>query len=161
MLVGMQGLSLAESLRWAEDTFWNFRDDLLKVLCDVPLPIDALTQVVQNFVDQEKTPNERRKRMVLTFHLSAYFYRLLLRWSVGAGGESQGEPVADLDETLSRAVSTVTQFLPQGDGNTIDALTRMVDRSLAAGQQTGQNANASTVIGCWADDLNACLSSVI
>ncbi|MBC20149.1 MAG: DNA polymerase III subunit delta' [Planctomycetaceae bacterium] len=161
MLVGMEGVTLAESLLWAEDAFWNFRSELLDVLGRVPLPIDALTQVVQTFIDQEKTPIDRRKRMVLTFHLAAYFYRLLLRWSVGSDAHIQGGGSIDIDKTLARAVSTATHSLSRGDGNTIDSLTRMVDRSLAAGQQTSQNANASTVIGCWANDLSICFSLMV
>ena len=160
MLAGIEGVGLAESLLWAEDAFWNFRGELLNALSRVPPAVDGLTNVVQMFVDQEKTPIERRKRMVLTFRLAAYFHRALLRWAVHADAGLPEDHALDSEETLSLAVSAASQSLSQGDGNTIDILIRIVDRSLAAAQQTEQNANPSTVIGCWADDLNACLTGI-
>lgn len=160
MLAGIAGVGLAESLLWAEDAFWNFRGELLNALSRVPHAVDALTNVVQMFVDQEKTPIERRKRMVLTFRLAAYFHLTLLRWAVHDQSEFAQNLGLGSDEKLSLAISNASQSLLQGDGNTIDTLTRMVSRSLAAEQQTEQNANPSTVIGCWADDLNACLGVI-
>ena len=160
MLAGIAGVGLAESVLWAEDAFWNFRGELLNALSRVPHAVDALTNVVQMFVDQEKTPIERRKRMVLTFRLAAYFHLTLLRWAVHDQSEFAQNLGLGSDEKLSLAISNASQSLLQGDGNTIDTLTRMVSRSLAAEQQTEQNANPSTVIGCWADDLDACLAVI-
>ena len=156
-LAGLEGAGLAESLLWAEDAFWEFRCELLNTLSQLPPDVDQLTHVVQSFVEQDKAPVERRKRMTLTFRLTAYFYRLLLRLAVSSETEIKDDSGPYLDDTLRRAVSMGRESLPQDADCGVEALTRMIDRSLAAEQQTHQNANPTTVVGCWADDLNVCL----
>ena len=156
-LAGLEGAGLAESLLWAEDAFWEFRCELLNTLSQLPPDVDQLTHVVQSFVEQDKAPVERRKRMTLTFRLTAYFYRLLLRLAVSPETEIKDNSGPYLDDTLMRAVSMGRKSLPQDANCGVEALTRMIDRSLAAEQQTHQNANPTTVVGCWADDLNVCL----
>jgi DNA polymerase-3 subunit delta' len=155
-LAGLEEVGLAESILWAEESFWEFRCELLGLLANVPPAVDQLTHIVQNFVEQEKAPIERRKRMTLTFRLAAYFYRTLLRLAVNPGAELEHGDAPYLDETLMRSVTKAEKCFDLHQIQAIDALTRMIDRSLAAEQQTHQNANSSTVIGCWADDLNAC-----
>ena len=161
MLVGLEHAGLAESILWSEEPFWNFRQELLNLLAHVPPPVEQLSQVVQSFIEQEKAPAERRKRMQLTFRLTAFFYRTLLRMAVGTAVEMETTDTPHLDETLALAVSKARKFLESDQNSAIESLTRMIDRSLAAEQHTNQNANPATVVGCWADDLNGCLSAQI
>ena len=160
-LIGLEDAGLAESILWAEEPFWNFRSELLKLLAHMPPPIEQLTQVVQSFVEQEKAPSERRKRMQLTFRLTAFFYRTLLHMAVGTDAEVAPTDTSHLDEMLSLAVSKARVFLEVDQNSAIESLTRMIERSLAAEQQVDRNVNPGTLIGCWADDLGACISTPV
>ena len=157
-LVALGGASLSETTVWAEETFWVFRGELLKLLAEVPPPVEHLIECVQTFVDHEKpNSNERRRRMHLAFGEAIRFYRNVLRTIMSHDSGAAAE-LAPNDKTFLAALERATSFLLEADLDaTVDGLTRTIERSLAAQQHVGRNANPANVIGCWADDLDACL----
>ena len=150
--------SFAETMLWADESFWNFRVDLLRILSEIPLQVDRLVQHVQAFVDQVKAHSERRKRIQLALRLTIFFYRNLLRSAVRLETDAGSTETATADKMLSSAISRATALVEADPTSAVDVLSRLIERSLAAQQHVARNANPATLIACWADDLDACLS---
>jgi DNA polymerase-3 subunit delta' len=157
-LAGLGRSGLTETAAWAEESFWDFRGALLKLLAETPPPVERLIDCVQSFVDHDKpSPNERRRRMHLAFREAQRFYRDLLHAVISS---PERVPLADRenDKMLSAALARATDaLLASGRETATDSLTQIIARCLTAQQQVSRNANPGSVIGCWADDLDACL----
>jgi DNA polymerase-3 subunit delta' len=117
--------SLQRALELADPELWSFRDTLFERLSEPAMRSVELAQTVAAFVDQAgKEPAARRARLRQVVAMAAEFYRRLLH------------------AQCSDAVS----------GDSAISATRL-DRCLDAAAQIDRNANQTTLIECWADDL--------
>lgn len=134
--------SLQRALELADPDLWEFRSLLLERLSDPTLDSVRLAQAVAALVEaagREAALRRNRLRQIMAF--SAEFYRHLLLVFSGAG--------AGNDADLARAVSRAVESWP---GDSLMAA-GCLDRCLEAAAQVDRNANQSTLIACWLDDL--------
>lgn len=98
--------------------------------------------MVSAFVDEAgKEASARRARLKNVIGLAADFYRSLLRSQAGAGLSE----AAELQPRFAAALAS---------GNvSADLLASRLDRCLDAAAQVERNANQSTLIEAWIDDL--------
>jgi DNA polymerase-3 subunit delta' len=134
--------SLQRALELADPELWAFRSRLHKHLAEPVLQSVPLSRTVSAFVDEVgKEAPARRGRFRQVVGFAVEFYRHLLHAQSGA-------PLADDDE-LSRRVHQAIQRQP---GDTATTAARL-DRCLEAAEQIDRNANQTTLIETWLDDL--------
>ena len=134
--------SLERAAEMADPDLWAFRSRLLGDLSTRPLPSVALAQDLEAFVnDAGAEASRRRARARQTMALALQFFRQALRESVEAGSDADPELTRALER--SRAAWGVVP----------DAPLALVERTLAALAHIERNANQSTLIACWLDDL--------
>jgi DNA polymerase-3 subunit delta' len=141
--------SVSRALELADPDLWNFRDDLLTALAREPLESYRLAQSLVPFVDaagKEAPPRRARARQVIRFAVE--FYRRLLQRQVGPDEKFGGE-----DE---RVVNTAIQA-GQTDPETTAA---RIERSLEALSHIDRNANQTTLLEAWLDDLRIARAEV-
>ncbi len=141
-LAEFSGGSLQRAQELADEDLWAFRQQLLRALARPRLESVALAQAVNAFVDaagKEASSRRTRSRQLITFAVD--FYRQLLR----AGG---GLPVSG-DADLIRAVEQARSARPDD----LEAAAGWIDRSLEALTHVDRNANQTTLLECWLDDL--------
>ena len=103
-----------------------------------------LAQTVAAFVDEAgKEASARRARLRQVVAFAAEFYRQLLHAQCG---------VLDSEDADLRSQVEKTQQRGPGDS---ELSARRLDRCLEAAAQIDRNANQSTLIACWLDDLAA------
>jgi hypothetical protein len=101
-----------------------------------------------DFVEEAgREASPRRERLRLVVQMAAEFYRRLLR-------AVSGDTPCD-DAELRDAVAVVLR------GGTVDDLraAALLDRTLEAAEQVDRNANQSTLVECWLDDLEVIQTS--
>jgi DNA polymerase III subunit delta' len=134
--------SLQRALELSDPELWTFRNTLLAALAEPSLKSVALAQTVAAFVDQagkEASARRARLRQVVTF--AAEFYRQLLHAECGVSLTADSELRQHVDRAMAANRSS----------NGVSAA--RLERCLDAAAQIDRNANQSTLIECWADDL--------
>jgi DNA polymerase-3 subunit delta' len=136
--------SLQRALELADPDLWSFRDAFYQKLSESILDSTGLARVVAAFVDEAgKEPSARRTRFRQVVAFAAEFYRQLLHAQCGV---SVSEDV-ELRKHVGAAID-------RGAGDRERSSVRL-DRCLDAAAQIDRNANQSTLIECWLDDLAA------
>jgi DNA polymerase-3 subunit delta' len=134
--------SIQRAVELADAELWQFRDVLNERLAAERLDSVSLARLTAKFVEEagkDAAPRRRRLHQVIGF--AADFYRQLLRAANGAPNAENAEADRFIDEALKRQ--------PLGMEKTIARLERCLD----ADQQIDRNANQSTLIETWLDDL--------
>jgi DNA polymerase-3 subunit delta' len=136
--------SLQHAAELADPDLWSFRERLLDRLAGHVLDSPTLSDEVSRFVDAAgKAAPLRRARFRQVVAFAAEFYRHLLR--LGVGDERLDDPT--LRTQLDAAVAA--------QGFNADRVGRQLERCLDAAEQIDRNANQSTLIETWLDDLAA------
>jgi DNA polymerase-3 subunit delta' len=136
------GGSLEQAAALADPALAPFRDVLLAKLEEGSFDNVGFAKNLAAFVDEAgKEASARRARMRQVIGFAAEFYRELLRTLAGAeavNGQEHAEVV--------RAAAS-------GRFDSVD-VALLVDRCLEALGQVERNANQSTLLECWTDDLS-------
>ena len=136
--------SLQRALELADPDLWLFRNTLYQRLSEATLDSTQLAKAVATFVDEAgKEASARRARFRQVIAFAAEFYRQLLHAQCGV---SVSEDV-ELQNHVGKAIE-------RGVGDPESSAARL-DRCLDAAAQVDRNANQSTLIECWLDDLAA------
>ncbi len=134
--------SLQRALELADPALWAFRNALFERLSEPMLRSVELAKTVAAFVDAAgKDAPARRARLRQVIAFAADFYRHVVRAESGAS-------LSD-DKELK---TYVTRAIENGPGQEELAAARL-DRCLDAAAQVDRNANQSTLIETWLDDL--------
>ena len=134
--------SLQQAMELADAELWEFRVKLFERLAEPVLDSVRFSKTVAVFVDEAgKAAALRRGRMRQVTRFAAEFYRQLLRAQNGAAATDDTELAACITRALDHAPTDPEQTLAQ------------LDRCLLASQQIDRNANQSTLIETWLDDL--------
>jgi DNA polymerase-3 subunit delta' len=141
-LAGFCGGSLQRATELADPDLWAFRQELLKQLAAPWWDSTTLAKEVSAFVDAAgKEAPPRRARLRQTIMFASELYRLLGRRLSNAPAES--------DTDLAAAVEALARHWP-GDAELAGAC---AVRCLDALEQIDRNANQTTLIESWLDDL--------
>jgi DNA polymerase-3 subunit delta' len=135
------GGSVARASELADPALWSFRGELLAALASLPADSVASAKNVIEFVDsagKDAGPRRARGRLLAGFAID--FFRRLLRRLNGMPNSDD----AELAALVERAIN---------NGWTEDAATAALDRCLETLGQIDRNANQTTMIECWVDDL--------
>jgi DNA polymerase III subunit delta' len=136
--------SIQRAMELADPALWEFRGTLLERLAAPVLTSVEFAQTVLAFVEAAgKEAPLRRARMRQIVAFAADFYRQLVHAKSGAA-------IAE-DDGLRRFVETAVERWP-GDA---DAAAACLDRCLETAEQIDRNANQTTLIEAWLDDLAA------
>ncbi len=134
--------SLQRAMDLADGELWAFRGHLCERLAAPRLDSVNLAAAIQKLVESAgKDAAPRRERLRQIASLAAGFYRRLLRGAAGT-------PLAD-DAEVDRLVERAADAW-QGRAEEAAAC---LDRCLEAAEQVDRNANQSTLVECWMDDL--------
>jgi DNA polymerase III subunit delta' len=136
--------SVQRALELADPELWSFRNGLLGSLCEPRLASVELAKTVTAFVEgagKEAPARRARLRQVVAF--AAEFYRQLLHAQYGIN-TSDDEALRDC---VGRAI--------EGGQDRGELSAARLDRCLDAATQIDRNANQTTLIECWLDDLAA------
>jgi DNA polymerase III subunit delta' len=136
--------SVQRALELADPELWSFRNTLFERLSEPVISSVSLSKAVSAFVDgagKEAPARRARFRQVVGF--AAEFYRQLLHAQCGAELTEDKE----LQMLVGRA-------LERGMNDTEVSAARL-NRCLDTAAQIDRNANQSTLIECWMDDLAA------
>jgi DNA polymerase-3 subunit delta' len=142
-LARYSGGSLTRAAELADAALWEFRSKLLQALSVRSIASVRLAQEVSAFVDEagsEAAPRRARARQVVGFAVE--FFRQLARSLSGA-------PPSDDDELRSAVERARTAF--PGDAESAAECTA---RCLDAIEHIDRNANLSTALECWIDELS-------
>jgi DNA polymerase III subunit delta' len=137
--------SLQRALDLADPDLWSFRNTLCQRLAEPAFDSLQLAKTVAAFIDEagKEAPLRRaRFRQVVAF--AAEFYRQLLHAQCGVSLSEDSELQSHLRTAIERGM------------NNQDIATSRLDRCLDTAAQIDRNANQSTLIECWLDDLAAC-----
>ena len=134
--------SVQRAIELADPELWTFRNTLFEGLAQPTLDGLRLAQSVASFVDEAgKEASARRARFRQVVAFAADFYRHLLHAQCGTALSDDKE----LQSHVARAIE-------RGLGDR-DVTSARLDRCLDAAAQIDRNANQSTLIECWMDDL--------
>jgi DNA polymerase III subunit delta' len=141
-LAAHSGGSVQRALELADTELWNFRSLLFERLAE-PVPdvlrlVGALLAVVDK---SSREAAERRLRLRQVIGFAAEFYEHLLRGLSGAELPDDQE----LRRWVDRAIHNSS-----GDATVVGAC---LDRCLVAMEQVDRNANQTTLLERWLDDL--------
>jgi DNA polymerase-3 subunit delta' len=135
--------SLQRALELADPELWSFRNTLFERLAEPSLRSVELAKAVAAFVDEAgKEASARRARLRQVVAFAAEFYRQLLHAQCGVSVSEDTELQSHVGRAVERGL---------GDGELSAA---RLDRCLDAAAQIDRNANQSTLIECWLDDLS-------
>ncbi len=134
--------SLQRAAQMADPALWTFRRQLCEQLAHGLCESVALAQTTLQFVEAAgREASARRERLRQIVGMATDFYRALLRRVSGA------EPCADAE-----LAAWVEQAIAGRQGHP-NALATRIERCLDAAEQIDRNANQSTLVECWIDDL--------
>lgn len=139
--------SLRRARELAAPELWTFRSQLNAALSEPAVDSPRLAQQVNDFVNEagkEAPPRRERLRLVIGFALA--LYRATVRTLADA-------PAVGDDE-----VARCAKRLAAAEQIDIERAGLCIDRCLAALAHVDRNANQSTVIESWLDDLGAASS---
>jgi DNA polymerase III subunit delta' len=134
--------SIQRAVELADVELSQFRDVLNKRLAAERLDSVSLARLTAKFVEaagKDAAPRRRRLHQVIGF--AADFYRRLLLAANGAPITENTEADRFIDEALKRQTPDVEKTIAR------------LERCLEADQQIDRNANQSTLIETWLDDL--------
>jgi len=133
--------SIERAMALRDERLWTFRDALQGQLAAPPLDCLKLTRMVTEFGEEAgKEAAARRDRLRLAVGFAAEFYRGLLRGLCGAvGADDQG-----LRTHVERAMAA---------GADERQTAARASRCVEALAEIDANANQSTLIESWIDDL--------
>ena len=141
-LAGYSEGSVQRAAELADPDLWAFRQTLLERLCAPVLPSVSLAAAVSTFVDDAgKEASARRDRLRRLLAFAAEFYRRLMQVQSGAGLPDEAEGARYVQEAAAGG--------HYGESAAIACL----DRCLDAAAQLDRNANQTTLIEAWLDDL--------
>lgn len=136
--------SLRRALELADPELWSFRDALCRQLADPAFDSIQLAKTVAGFVDEAgKEASARRARFRQVVAFAAEFYRQLIHAQCGVSVSADSELQGQVAGAIERG---------QTDQ---EAASARLDRCLDAAAQIDRNANQSTLVECWLDDLAA------
>ena len=136
------GGSVQRAMELADPELWAFRSQLFERLAEPALEGVRLGKSVSAFVDEAgKQAAARRRRLRQVVDFAAEFYRRLLHAHNGAAPPED----AELDRFVEQAL--------QHGGSNGESTAARLDRCLDAAGQIDRNANQSTLIETWLDDL--------
>jgi len=134
--------SLERALELADPGLRAFRNQLYRHLAEPVLDSVRFSGAVSAFVDEAgKEAPARRARLRQVVGLAADFYRRLLHAQSGAAPPG--------DDELSRYVQQAMKCRPAD----AESPAACLDRCLEAAEQIDRNANQTTLIETWLDDL--------
>lgn len=135
--------SLKRALEYADPDLYEIRTQLFDFLAQRHPDSVALSRLLTDFLDDvgQDVPR-KRQRMRQVILSGAEFYSSLIRLMTGV---QLGEQHKSLEETVQRA-------LHEGDGEET-RVAQKLERCLLAVDQLQANANVSTLLECWVDDL--------
>jgi len=137
--------SMERAAQLADPELWSFRNTLYGRLAAQTLDSVSLAQMTAKFVDEAgKEASLRRRRLHQVVGFATDFYRQLLR----AQNHASMPHDIEFDGFIRQAL--------EGQAMDIDKTSARLDRCLEADQQIDRNANQSTLIETWFDDL-ACI----
>jgi len=139
-LAQLAGGSLQLARELADAELREFRKRFLARLAQRDWDNVALAKAVSDFVDEagKEAPLRRaRLRQLIRFTVELYRHTMLL----ASGTATEGDPV--LSNAASEAAATLNE----------EAAVASIERSLDALAHVDANANLSTLIECWLDDL--------
>ncbi|HEY5313154.1 MAG TPA: DNA polymerase III subunit delta' [Pirellulales bacterium] len=137
------GGSVTKAAELLDPQLWDFRADLLSRLAEMPLDVPRLSAMLLPFIEaagKEASARRRRTRQVLDFVLE--FYRAVVDRLLGI--QATGD--AQLDQAAARAAPVFEQRTP--------AAAACVERTLEALGHVSRNANQTTLVEAWLDDLS-------
>lgn len=135
--------SLTTAQEFADEELRDFREQLFRHLAHPHSDSVAFAKTLTAFVDQAgKDAPAKRRRMRQVILSAATFYRTWLRHQAGA-------LFAKSEDIMQRTIDEALDKWPQGQQHVADKL----DRCLLAEDQLKANANVSTLLECWVDDL--------
>ncbi|HEX4149203.1 MAG TPA: DNA polymerase III subunit delta' [Pirellulales bacterium] len=137
------GGSVQKASELLDPQLWSFRDDLLRRLGDLPLDTARLAPMLLAFIEaagKEAPARRRRTRQVLDFVVE--FYRAVVRQVLGLPPTSD----AALEHAAGQAAA--------GFEHRALAATACVQRTLDALGHIERNANQTTLVEAWLDDLS-------
>jgi DNA polymerase-3 subunit delta' len=137
------GGSVTQAAELLDPQLWTFRADLLARLAEMPLDVPRLSTMLLAFIEaagKEASARRRRTRQVLDFVVE--FYRAVVGQVLGtpAGGDAQ------LEQAAARAAPIFDQRAPTA--------AHCVQRTLDALGHIQRNANQTTLVEAWLDDLS-------
>lgn len=134
--------SIQRALELADPDLWSFRNTLFERLSEPAIQSLALVQTIAAFIDAAgKEAPARRARFRQVVGFAAEFYRQLLH--------AQCSVELAQDKELQ---SQVGRALESGQ-NDCEISAARLNRCLDTAAQIDRNANQSTLIECWMDDL--------
>lgn len=136
--------SLQQALELTDPELWSFRNGLLERLAEPRLASVELARTVAAFIDaagKDAAPRRARFRQVVAF--VAEFYRQVLHAHCGVTTSEDKELLDHVQRAVDRG---------QNDAERSAA---RIDRCLEAAAQIDRNANQSTLVESWLDDLSA------
>jgi DNA polymerase-3 subunit delta' len=126
----------------ADAELWNFRNALHQRLAAERMDSVSLARLTAKFVEEAgKDAAPRRRRLHQVIGLAVDFHRRLLRAANGAAETDDAEADRFIGEALKRQSLDVEKTIAR------------LERCLDADQQVDRNANQSTLIETWLDDL--------
>jgi DNA polymerase III subunit delta' len=126
----------------ADPDVWQFRNVLFQRLAAQTLDSVALARLTAKFVEEagkDAAPRRRRLHQVVSF--ATEFYRQLLRLESGAGKDEDAPADSRVEQALKQAAIDPEKTMAR------------LERCLDAEEEIDRNANQSTLIECWLDDL--------
>jgi DNA polymerase-3 subunit delta' len=141
-LAAHSGGSIRRAMELAAPEMWQFRSRLHEMLAAPALESVRLAASLQQFVDQAgKEASARRLRIRQVLGFAADFYEQLLRRLVEL-------PQPD-DAAPQQRARQVIEHCPAD----WEAVAACLERCLEGAEQVDRNANLSTLLECWLDDL--------
>ena len=142
-LAEMSGGSLTAAGQWCDPDLWAFRSDFLTRLASKGWNPVSMARTISEFVDAAgKEAAKRRDRLRLVIGIAEQFFTQAMHQSVSAAVNGDDE----LKSHLSRY--SAANLAPE-------TLANCVERCQQARIQVDSNANQSTLIECWIDDLQS------
>lgn len=136
------GGSLTRAAELADADLWQFRAALAKALAKNPLESVVISRDVNEFIEAAgKEPSARRARLRMVIGFATEFFHAALVAATGGSSEASEHDLQPLATLLANRSADTEQILGA------------IERCLEAGEQLERNANLTTLVECWLDDL--------
>ncbi len=153
--------SVSRAIALADPELWNFREELFSQLAAEPLLSYRLAPPLSAFVDAAgKEAPLRRARARLLIDFAIGFYRRLLQHQVAAG-DSESESESRMPPSKDPEVERHVGVALRNGHNDPEATAARIERSLEALSHIDRNANQTTLLEAWLDDLRLARSAAL